>query len=682
GPGASSGGQSSSSSQTSVSGIPTQPDPGNTEGSSATSGDIFSQAGSLGSVFRTYTDTQIELFGVSCHLLVYNLADYSTGTDQNEHTYVVITIPSYSNRTFYNIEFKIPKGRLVPDTIYSVNRLVKSMIVSTLPLQKTDPGILSDPLIVIPAAAGVFPDLINSSLSYVTLIDNRQGISIDLPESAVPYHMNSLAGNYNYRSYRLSKTAFISVTILPAHNTAAEKIDLLRKLYSGRLTINEMSDKTVSGNIFSYLHYELSSAPEISTEDNTGLLLSGTLGAPSPAAAGPISSEPGKTTVYDYYIGNRDSLINIRLTSENTQPSASEKQVFEKVVSSLNFIPVVSDDGTYSPSSYRSLSALQGFTGGYDLLIPSGWDAAPLPSSSSGSAYAISSDSFTASTEVVVFESEISEGIPVSSIRSYLSGPANKPCDDLLRDYRSPLAGKNAVLLDSMAYQINSLHYIVKLTGFIDDSGRSRLAYTMDIIKDDKVSTLFISVNDYAAEASGGSPENGILRHSLYAIINSFDAAYAPGDPDSGSDKSTLEESADKFINSQFGINAAISSMYASRTVPGEFYINVANTGSSSTSGFYRLKITSDGQVRIVSMMSIKDAVGNAVAEITGRYRNSEISGITYNVTEAGSISLEMIFRKDGLYEKRLYSVNIDLTGSAPKTGIIRKASYDSLIES
>jgi len=87
-------------------------------------------------------------------------------------------------------------------------------------------------------------------------------------------------------------------------------------------------------------------------------------------------------------------------------------------------------------------------------------------------------------------------------------------------NYYAPYGTKNTKILNTSAKIENDIIYIYRLINFLGEGQRHKLGYSVDIIRDGKIYSLFLSVSDYLC--TDGSLADKELSKAINTIVNSF----------------------------------------------------------------------------------------------------------------------------------------------------------------
>ena len=611
-------------------------------------------------LLKILADTNEDIYGKDSNIIVYNTIE-TVNNEKKELTYISIIIPSYENKTIYTIEFIVEKGKLNYDTINSINELIKSIVFKSLKVQKKNLEVLSDQKLISIVNRGIFPNLEIGNLTYTTLVNNRHGYSVTIPDYLLPYHMNSITNMYDYKSYRVNNNTILSISSEPSNFKPMEKLDFIYNYYMDIIFIKELSNKNISGKDVYYMIYEL--------------------------------SYPNKTTyVYDYYIDNGYNLLNIKLKSWDSEPLPAVLREFDKIISSLKLTTAIDTDAdSFAGNNNNLANILNAHTNnlasasniessykstlneaGFDFVVnyPSDWELVQLQNTANIQ-YQIKNSDLTSSVNIIIAESEISSEPSLTNLINCLTGADPEMLPSYINNYSAPYIGSVLVPLNFSYYKKDGAVYVAKLIDYIDKTGRSNLCYSMDIIKDKKIYSLFISINEYVTKE--GVIEINALRNAVNMISKSFSLKEINSD-ENDIDKNAAVKAIDSFMKNLYGNEASISDIVFSSS--NEVFLTLNNVDES---GYYKLRIEKDTlNISITGKLLKSEVMRNAISKIIDRYKKYNIISLKSNLTNM-EIEIEVNINEN--VEKRFYSILGDISGNLPDIQIIRKPVSGNLFE-
>lgn len=579
-----------------------------------------------------------KLYGQDAYIVLYNTIK-SDRLSSMEETHIDISIPVYENKTIYSLNFSVKKSYVNETTLKKICTLINSVKILDLTAQADSLSVFSDKESIDKANLGIYPDLRRINITYTDFINSESGYRLTYPSVFIPYRQNNIIDAYDYQSFKINYNQFFSVSSEPAYsNTAAlEKIKLIKELSKGSINVIEEGTAQFRENSFRYIKYE-------------------------------ITDSKGQTYLEDYFTVTNSRLYDVQLSSRFIRPYQKVKSEFSNILDSLQFMPP-------SPPAYSVNLPFTGFINkeeGYSFSYPASWHITENSSTDVGyDIFKAVSPDFSGPLDISVCEGELASDLPPVDILKYAAAPNQPGFKEHFKKYSAPYKDRVSTPLTSNYLVKNGVTYIFKTVNYLDASNRSKLCYSMDIIRGRKIVSLFISVSDYAT--LDGKVSNKSLRAIVNLIKNSFSAE----------NTKELEERLQKgetrnrkivFIESYFkqvlGAAATVSS--ATYLTPAGYVM--ATVDGISDSGFYKIRMDFDKkEIAITDRVFKRDILSAAAEELKKRYKERTIRNVTLHESDM-TIDIEYSDSSESSsLVRRIYTVDTDLAGSTPNWKLTRK---------
>ncbi|HHV99455.1 MAG TPA: hypothetical protein GXX36_07755 [Clostridiaceae bacterium] len=445
-------------------------------------------------IFGKYTESTLTK---SSYSILYNTI-YSDKTVSLENTHINIDIPITSEKTVYSIYFTCQKGALDEFVIEEMISLINSLKIPGSYKQVKTLNVFSDVRSISLANQGIYPDLDPENITYDTFSNQNGGYSIKYPSTFIQYRINNITDVLNYVSFKINYNHTVSITAekLLQPFSFENIINSLKISKGGNLTIRKEGTLSIGNDSksFKYINYE-------------------------------INSPEGIIYAQDYFIINDSCLYNIKLESRFEQPSGVIEEVLLNMLKSLKFTNnsiKYSADVSYTPSEFTYKD--DGFT----VLYPKDWKTVKNTSADfKYNTFIMQPPGNFSALEVLMTESELAEAVLLSDAIDLCANENPLNIKYLSTGYKAPYIDKTFTSLYTSSYKLGDTLYIKRLVNYLDDAGRNRMCYSMDIIRGRNIYSLFISSPDYIYSADGKQlNENATSAASL--ISNSFRLMNAP----------------------------------------------------------------------------------------------------------------------------------------------------------
>jgi len=420
-------------------------------------------------IIRDYSE---DIFGIDSNIILFNTISSNKFTSV-EDTNLIITIPSYKNRIIYSLNFSIPKGELNDHNIDNIKQVISNLTIKNLSNQKKSPNILHDRTSVETANRGIYPNIISSEKEYTSLEDTDNFYSIKYPSHYIPYLQNNFIDNYGYRSFKISHNSSFSITtehLAGKSDRITNKIDSLKSYYNTRINISSIENQNINGKDFTILHYEL---------DNTYT----------------------KEFVTNYYIINGLRVYTIQLKSLMSKPTDNTLDEFKKIISSFEFIEQQIKNDIHKTTSFVKFSDEHS---GYSIFYPDNWSIQDSSQDINYDFIEITNPNFSGPLDIFINESEYSAKLTNTELLRYTTG-YDSSLSKYIKNYVTPYTNKTYKILDSSITTYGDAIVINKLVNYIDEGDRYKMCYCIDLIRNNKINSLFISASEYLFQ-------NGVLK--------------------------------------------------------------------------------------------------------------------------------------------------------------------------
>ncbi len=438
---------------------------------------------------KTYKEYDEKVFGQDSHIILYNTITPAK-QDSNEITHLDISIPVFKNKTIYSVNFTLDKNYVNEMTFRRMSELLNSIKIVDTP-QQTDPvKVFTDKSSLNQAYQGIYGDPDKSANIYDEYINRASGYKTSLPSSFTPYIQNNIVNSFDYRSFKVDYNSFFSISVEPAlagSSSIINKINYIKYSNGSKINITTENSIKLPGKEVEFLEYELSGSSET-------------------------------TYIRDYFILHGSRLYNIQLNSRSSRPNLSLQNEIARTVLMFDFLQPSKDTEVETPSAIRFTNV----SGGYTLLYPEDWQLHRNSSEKTGYLrLALRNSDLSGPLDILINEGELNTELSYSGIPKFAALQNISGLDSYFVNYSAPYMGKTGRLLFvSYVYKKNA-SYIYKLVDYLDDNEKSRLCYSVDIVSEKKVYSLFISLSKYAT-ADGRFNDEGVNK-ALTLIGSSFD---------------------------------------------------------------------------------------------------------------------------------------------------------------
>jgi hypothetical protein len=545
-------------------------------------------------IIREYYEN---LYGQNSNIILFNTVSSNKYTS-SEDINLIITIPSYTNETIYSLTFTMQRGALNDQNINNIIQILKGLNIENLPAQENTPEVLSDRISIESANKGIYPYFAPSEKESVLLEDTANLYSIRYPSNYIPYLQNSFISNHSYRSYKINHSTSFSVAVEQSAGSPERimnKIDSLKAYYSNKITVKSIKNESINGKNFTVLHYEL-------------------------------ANNYTKEFITNYYITNGARLYTIQLKSLVSSPSQDILAEFIKIVGSFEFIEQQNNkDINKSMSFVKYFNEQQG----YSIFYPSNWSIQDNSQDINYDLIEITNPNFSGPLSITINQSEYTAKLTVTEILRYITG-YDSSLSKYFKNYIPPYANKTYKLLNSTITTNGDVTTVYKLVNYIDEGDRYKMCYSIDLIKDNKINSLYISASEYLFQ--DGVLADKDLNYILDLMSKSFQIEEKEEDTfiattvDNEKNKKIafIEESFQKAFGESSTITFA-KNLESEKDVL--VYINNTNRA-----GAYRLNFDYNSKkIQVVSRVLSEDIEKSAKEKIKNMLKDKHIHNISVN---------------------------------------------------
>lgn len=425
-------------------------------------------------IFKEYNQI---LFEEDSNIIFFNTIE-TNNQSILEDTSINITIPSYTNMAIYSIKVTGKKGFLTKDNINRINLLIKGLSIPNLNSEFTSNSLdlFLDTKVINRANQGIYPNLKEANIEFVEYINEKHNYKVYHPSTFIPYLKNSMTSSLDYVSFKIAYNSYYSIFVenLVSPNTyEVDKKGQLNIIYNNEITILESGKTNNLNKNYNFLKYKI--------EKNDVPLY-----------------------VIEVYILHNSKLFTFALSSYFEEPPPTTIDIFNQIFLSLEFTKPYNADN-YTTDNFANV-AFGKFTNdltGYSFVYPNNWTIDSKSETENSTTLHVNSPEYSTSVDILINQSTI--------VPTFLK-------ENL---FNIPYANTTHKILNTKFRKKDDILYIYKLINFLDKRDRYRLAYSIDIIYDNKIYSLFISINEFLASGTDFTDER--LMYIIDTIIDSFD---------------------------------------------------------------------------------------------------------------------------------------------------------------
>jgi hypothetical protein len=567
---------------------------------------------------QIYYEGTEALYGLNnCSVYLYNIVQYE-GLNSTEQIHLDLIIPNRAENAVITIKFTIPKDKLDAALNGTVESMMSGFQFKGLPRQEKAPRVLFDKALMEKARLGVYPAASQSKPAYAYVENAAAGYSVSLPSTYVPYIQNGLGGVFTYTSYKINPNLIFSISSEPLQGAGmSDALTRFKVTSYGSVKILENSTKRFGLKDYSYLSYV---------------------------------SSTGGITLYcqDYYYQSSSRLYKLQLQSALAEPGANVTNQMAKILSGF----YISGPETASITSAAVTAAVKFLNSeeGYSFQYPKSWRLEDVSTDIAYDRYRLSIPGLSGALDITVQESELNNIVTFADIVKSVNGKSVTSWPDLTVNYNPPFKGKISRQLYS-DFSINgSVSTIYRLSAFMDENGRNRLCYSVDIIKNRKVYSLFITAAEY--RTSGGQFADSLVNSLVNTVAGSFRTETTPESEArrlAGETRNRKLVFVEKYLKQLIDPRLTITSVDTLQA-DGTFYATVGNTGDG---GFYKILLDyPNKQVSVVGSVLIRDILQSEMNRLKELYKDRRIlsavrneSSMTLTIESRDNIEANSVIR-------------------------------------
>lgn len=576
---------------------------------------------------RIYYEGSDVLFGLDgCSVYLYNIAMYE-GLDNNEQVHLDLIIPVQSTHTIFMIKFTIPRDKLGAAASNTIAAMLSDIRFKSLSPQLKVPAVLSDKSIVETAQLGIYPAASQEKPDYTLFNDTAVGFYLSLPSTYVPFIQNNLGGVFSYTSFKINPNQIFSISSEPLQGSgASDAISRFEAASFASIKIQDSGTGHFGNNKYSYFIYS--------------------------------SSEDGVIqNFYDYYIHDEGRLYKLQLQCAIAKPGSIVTEQFEKILASFHIKKTASIQPLSEPTQSDNLTTLKYLNSeeGYSFKYPESWQLEDISSNIAYDRLRLVVPGLSGALEISVQESELKKNITFTEVMKSVSGKSVSSWPTLATNYNPPFAGKTSKLLFSDFSIEGTVSTIYRLSVFMDDNGRNRLCYSVDILKEGKLYSMFLTTGEY--KTTGGRFNDTQINDMMNTVAASF---HLESTPESETRKISGETRNRKLVFVEDYLKQRIDPKLVVTAVEDTQPDNsmFVTVGNSKESGFYKIKLDyPNRQIAVMDSVLKRDILHSELTSLIEQYKDK---AIIYTAQNEDSMTLTIVSRESQLpaYVARTYRVD------------------------
>ncbi len=576
-------------------------------------------------VFFRGTDT---LFDVEhCSVYLYNIAQYE-GIDYQEQVHLDMIIPARSADTVITIKFTISREQFSDKTSTGIAEILSDLRFKGLSAQQDAPAVFNDESVISAAQLGIFPAPSQEQPVYVEYKDTSAGFSILMPDSYIPYIQNNLGGVLDYISFKIDPVQIFSISSEPLHRSEAiDAITRFKVASYDKIKVHDSGTLDFGDNIYKYLSY---------TSSDDGI----------------------PQYFYDYYIKSEARLYKLQLQCKISEPGSNVKKQFEEILKSFHTLDTNAMDDSELKIQSGTISSLKYLNSeeGYSFRYPLGWRLEEVSPDIAYDKLRLVVPGLSGALDISIQESSLKQIVTFSDVMKSVNGSSISSWSALTNSYNPPFEGKTSKLLYSDFAIDGAISTIYRLSVFMDENGRNRLCYSVDIIKGRKLYSMFITAGEYRTTA--GQFDDVRINELINLVADSFRLESTPESEArriSGETRNRKLVFVENYMRRLIDPGLVITSV--EKTYPDQtFFVTV---GNSADSGYYRIKLDyPNRQVEILGSVLKRNILNNELRRLKVLHGDKIIIGTTQNESK---MTLAIESRENLISAKvtRTYQVNI-----------------------
>lgn len=395
---------------------------------------------------HVFYEGQETLFGLDSSVYLYNIAIYKE-LEKSEQTRLDLIIPVRSTNSVVTISMMIPQDQLGEQAAYDVAAILTGIAYDGLTPQHEAPAVFRDTGLIEMVKAGIYPAASQESPDYETITDSLAGYSVSLPTSYVPFIQNKLGGVLTYTGYKIDPRRILSISSEPLYERqegAVAAIERFKAVAPDTVEILEIGNFLYGSNDFNYIFYS-------NVENDV------------------------QKYYYDYFIQGSDRLYKLQLQSGFSEPGPIVLRQIEKILAGFRTEETAEISTKSMLRDDPSVVVYERREEGYSFKYPSAWTLEEVSPNVDYDHLRLNIPGYSGSLDITFQESAI--------LTSQKGG--------------IPFPEKTTKLLFSDYVIDGSVTTTYRLGAFVDDNGRNRLIYCADILKGNKVYSMFITAGEY-----------------------------------------------------------------------------------------------------------------------------------------------------------------------------------------
>jgi hypothetical protein len=500
------------------------------------------------------------------------------------------------------IRFTIPKENLgILAYSYVANVLSENRVKGAAP-QYRAPAILYSESLTEEAKHGIYPAESQADPTYVSYEDTAAGYGIHIPYSYVPFVQNNLGGDYSYNSYKINPNLIFSISSEPIEGKGAE--DAISRFRVTSLTSIEILKNGYAyygNNLFNYIYY---------TNVENGI----------------------KKYYFDYYIQNDKKLYKLQLTSAYAEPDKNVTGQLEKMLAGFDYKLPASAGSDGLSGEDVTMGKYVNSEEGYSFEYPESWSLQDVSNDISYDRLRLVVPGMSGAMDVTFQESGIIDSASFTDIIKSVEGNSISSWPNITIGYKAPFAGRTSKLLFSDFSIDGPVSTIYRLSAFIDENGRNRLCYSIDILKGKKIYSMFITSAEYMTE--NGYFYDAEMNGLLNTVASSFgleDTTEAQSRAASGETRNRKLILAENYLKEKIDLGLKITSVGKIQS-DNTMFLTAGNTKEDD--GYYKIRLDYEkGQVELLDRI-LKQSILNGEADhLKQQYADKKIISVTRDIS-------------------------------------------------
>ncbi len=594
-------------------------------------------------IIKEYSE---ELFGQNSNIVMFNTISSQKQLMQ-EDINIIMTIPSYVNKSIYTIAFTMEKGYLNQNNINNILQLLRGLSITKHPLQENLPDILLNSSLINSANNGVYPSIPASEIKYIDLEDTSNYYTIKYPSNFMPYLCNNFIDNHSYRSFKIDHNTHISISVEHISGSPyriLEKINMLKSYYGDKIKIIRIESKNISGKDFIFLDYE---------KEN------------------PINGT--REYVTNYFIINGLRLYTLELNSMITPPSEQVFYEFLRIVSSFEFTKTANSNKANTNISFIKFSNDRL---GYSIFYPDSWSLQDNSQDINYDSIVVTNPNYSGPLNIVINESEYTSNLTTRELLRFTTGYDIEKLSKYFKNYITPYNGKKYKILTSSVKTYNNSTIIYKLVNYLDEGDRYKLCYSIDLIRNNKINSLYISASEYLFQ------DNVLVDNDLNYILEFMSESFCLSDnkeylenQNSTEDRNNKIVFIENFFKKALGESTTVT--YAKNLSSEKEVLVYIN--NCSKAGAY--KLTFDYNYRTIQVSSRilqPDIEKSAQEQILSIFKNNTIHDVAFNWDNM-TVSVKYSDIKTSPQKIKEYFLEIIPAKNETSISLIRKLSKENI---